>query len=119
MSWAIGYDEKWKRDIGYGVPAYCDSPRCTRVINRGLGYVCGNAPYGGEKGCGLYFCELHQKDGYQRCSRCHHYNKTPYKGKPDHRDWINHKLTDESWQRWRDENQAEVERMRAEVQRTD
>lgn len=21
MSWSIGYDEKWQRDIGYGVPA--------------------------------------------------------------------------------------------------
>lgn len=26
MGWSIGYDDKWFRDIGYGVPAYCDHP---------------------------------------------------------------------------------------------
>ena len=26
MSWAVGYDENWKRDVGYGVPSYCDHP---------------------------------------------------------------------------------------------
>ena len=29
MGWSIGYDEKWQRDIGYGVPAICDYPGCT------------------------------------------------------------------------------------------
>ena len=28
MGWSIGYDTNWKRDIGYGVPAKCDHPRC-------------------------------------------------------------------------------------------
>jgi hypothetical protein len=24
VSWQIGYDRRWKRDIGYGVPCVCD-----------------------------------------------------------------------------------------------
>lgn len=40
MSWAVGYDTNWHRDIGYGVPAECDHPECTERIDRGLGYVC-------------------------------------------------------------------------------
>jgi hypothetical protein len=44
MGWSIGYDENWKRDIGYGVPAVCDHPKCNKIINRGLSYVCGGEP---------------------------------------------------------------------------
>lgn len=95
MGWSIGFDSHWNRDIGYGVPAYCDHPQCEAVIDRGLSYVCGGEPYGGEKGCGLYFCSAH--GGGYRCQRCVNY-KQPYKHpKPDHPDWIRHKLTDESW----------------------
>lgn len=54
MGWSIGYDSKWKRDIGYGVPAWCDHPGCIEEIYRGLSHVCGGEPYGGERGCGLY-----------------------------------------------------------------
>jgi hypothetical protein len=54
MGWAVGYDENWKRYIGYGVPAYCDHPKCNKEIDRGLSYVCGGEPYGGNDGCGLY-----------------------------------------------------------------
>ena len=56
MSWSIGFDSNWNRDIGYGVPAYCDNPKCNKEIDRGLSYVCGGEAFGGEKGCGLYFC---------------------------------------------------------------
>jgi len=28
MSWSLGYDERWQRDVGYGVPAFCDAPGC-------------------------------------------------------------------------------------------
>lgn len=72
MSWAIGYDDKWKRDIGYGVPAYCDYPGCRVEIDRGLSYVCGGEPYGGDHGCGLYFCSKHlfMGDFSQCCERC-------------------------------------------------
>ena len=26
MSWAVGWDSNWYRDIGYGVPATCEEP---------------------------------------------------------------------------------------------
>lgn len=107
MGWSIGYDETWKRDIGYAVPAFCDHPDCTTVIDRGLSYVCGAQPYGGEEGCGLYFCSKHQVDVAQQCERCSD-GLEPFDAKPDHPTWIKHKLTDESWQQWRDENPAEV-----------
>jgi len=51
MSWAIGYDTRWQRDVGYGVPAWCDHPGCEAEIDRGLSYVCGNEPYGGDHEC--------------------------------------------------------------------
>ena len=102
MSWSIGFDNNWQRDIGYGVPAYCDHPQCWAEINRGLGYVCGAEPYGGERGCGLYFCEHHAYGDKQLCPRCR-YSRTPYKAKADHHDWLRHKETDESWAEWRAE----------------
>ncbi|MFN6548656.1 hypothetical protein [Mycolicibacterium nivoides] len=130
MSWSIGYDEKWKRDIGYGVPAWCDHPDCDEKIDRGLDYVCGGAPYGGEHGCGLYFCSAHLEWAYnadgddlvddngddlpQMCKPCcdtHQHPDSPaepFKPKPDHPDWINWKLTDASWAQWRTENPDEV-----------
>lgn len=108
MGWSIGYDGTWQRDIGYGVPAFCDHPRCKAEIDRGLAYVCGGEPYGGDKGCGLYFCGKH--GGGFLCSRCRN-RKRPFTAKPDHPDWMRHKLTDESWEQWRKENMAEVSAM--------
>jgi hypothetical protein len=112
MSWAVGYDANWHRDIGYGVPAECDHPYCHKAINRGLAYVCANEqPYGGETGCGLYFCDDHLLFGRPNgphCARCVAY-KAPYKHpKPDTTEWLEHKAHDESWQQWRDENSSEV-----------
>lgn len=106
MGWAVGFDEHWSRDIGYGVPAYCDHPDCDELIDRGLSYVCGGEPYGGDKGCGLYFCEEH-RDFHpfvevSLCDRCY-VNEAPFEAKPDHPDWINHKATDPSWAEWRKE----------------
>jgi hypothetical protein len=115
MSWSVGYDTTWKRDIGYGVPAICDRPACGEAIDRGLSYVCGGEPYGGEAGCGLYFCGDHMfsdEDGCPMCARCLA-EEPPYEPTPDTAEWLNHKLTDESWERWRSENPAEVERIRA------
>ena len=111
MSWAVGYDDIWNRDIGYGVPAICDHPKCNQKINRGLAYVCcDELPYGGGKGCGLYFCSNHS-DSRGRCPRCRN-SKPPYKHpKPDVPEWIHWKLTDESWKRWRDENPDEVAKL--------
>lgn len=115
MGWSIGYDENWKRDIGYGVPAICDHPKCDARIDRGLGYVCcEQKPYGGDRGCGLFFCGKHT--GFdQRCPRCSSGHRSqPYKHpKPDVMEWIEHKLNDESWQQWRDESPEEVARLRA------
>lgn len=111
MGWSIGYDEHWKRWIGYGVPAWCDHPKCNERIDRGLAHVCSDQqPYGGERGCGLYFCSDHQDiDG--RCPKCARYDYKPYKPKPEHPEWIKHLLTDKSWAEWRAENQQEVKRM--------
>lgn len=108
MGWSIGWDSHWQRDIGYGVPAYCDHPTCSAEIDRGLGYVCGGEPYGGDTGCGLYFCGEHVSGVTgQRCSRCRN-RKRPYAAKPDHPEWNHHKLTDESWAVWRAENPLEA-----------
>lgn len=113
MGWSLGYDSNWQRDIGYGVVAFCDHPRCNAVIDRGLAYVCGGEPYGGEKGCGLYFCTEHLRGFYesQRCPKCARYEYKPYKPKPDHPHWILHKLTDPSWATWREQNPEQVAKM--------
>ncbi len=112
MGWSLGYDDNWKRDIGYGVPAFCDHPGCGKKIDRGLAHVCcDQEPYGGDNGCGLYFCSDHQRyDG--KCKRCAT-GKPPFKPTPDHPDWMRHKLADESWQQWRDENPEDVEKIKA------
>lgn len=115
MSWSIGYDERWKRDIGYGVPAYCDHPACSERIDRGLSYVCAKQePYGGD-GCGLYFCSNHmvysdKVEGFC-CERCAN-GASPFEAKSDHPVWMRWKLRDNSWMRWRHENPAEVASIR-------
>ena len=109
MSWAIGFDAHWQRDIGYGVPAYCDHPQCRAEIDRGLSCVCGGEPYGGGQGCGLYFCGAHLTTVVQRCPRCRNH-KPPFMAKPDHPRWLQHKETDPSWAAWRaarDQGQTE------------
>lgn len=116
MGWSIGYDSDRNRDIGYGVPAYCDHPGCKTEIDRGLGYVCGGEPYGGEHGCGLFVCPEHTRWGKecsQLCQHCADRRRKKLVPSPDHPDWIKWKLTDESWQEWRDENPEEVARMKA------
>lgn len=117
MSWAVGFDTNWKRDIGYGVPAECDHPRCRTTIDRGLGCVCGGEALGGEAGCGLFFCGEHLSSVRvwgvrvaQLCSRCRN-RKPPFAAKPDHLNWIRHKLSHESWAAWRQENPDEVKRL--------
>lgn len=116
MGWAVGYDDKWNRDIGYGVPATCDHPGCGKAIDRGLAYVCGGEPYGGEHGCGLYFCDEHMLIGGERqqCERCAE-GDPPFEPTPDTAEWIEHKLTDESWGPWRDEHPEEVAAMKAAI----
>lgn len=115
MGWSIGYDSTHQRDIGYGVPAYCDHPGCKNEIDRGISYVCGGEPGGGEHGCGLFVCTHHQRSNkhcYQLCQHCADRRRKKLTPSPDHPDWIDWKLTDESWQQWRDENPEEVAKMR-------
>jgi hypothetical protein len=129
MSWSIGVDRNWNRDIGYGVPAVCDHPDCNEKIDRGLSFVCGGEAYGGEHGCGLFLCGAHllhgeprdpdvDADGYDQedakawaasvesstgnyfCERCLAGAK-PFEPKPDIDEWVRHKATDPSWAMWR------------------
>lgn len=58
MGWAHGID-RHGREVGYGVTAICDHIDCDQVIDRGLAYVCGGEPDGGEDGCGVHFCGHH------------------------------------------------------------
>lgn len=113
MSWAVGYDTNWDRDIGYGVPSICDHPDCNEEIDRGLGYVCGGEPYGGDTGYGLYFCWLHV-NYEQKCIRCQQ-EKEPFTPTLDTQEWISWKLTHDSWEDWRNENPEEVKLMQGEV----
>ena len=115
--------ERRGRDLGYGVPAECDHPRCTARIDRGLAYLCGLEPGDEQYGCGLYFCPDHlvfsrRPRGLDRyvelCSRCYYY-RPPWPPKPDVAEWIEWKLTDESWGPWRAENPAEVAALAAEL----
>lgn len=114
MGWSIGFDSNWNRDIGYGVPATCDHPGCNEKIDRGLAHVCGGEPYGGEDGCGLYFCGQHLFGARNRCEACCD-RREPFDAKPDHPEWINWKLNDESWEEWRAANPADVEKLRAAI----
>lgn len=109
MGWAIGFHNG--RDIGYGVPAICDHPGCCAEIDRGLGYVCGGEPYGGDTGCGLFFCGDHlvysgkrastgQVERHPHCARCRN-RQPPFNPKPDVEEWIQHKETHPSWAKWR------------------
>jgi hypothetical protein len=100
VSWAVGHDPSWGRDIGYGVPSECDHPECHLQIDRGLSRVCGGDPYGGEHGCGLFFCDFHLFHVHGKrgplCPRCCE-KEEPFAPKPDLPDWILHKLTCVSW----------------------
>ncbi|WP_280195825.1 hypothetical protein [Nocardia farcinica] len=124
MGWSIGYDKRWNRDIGYGVPAQCDHPDCTAEIDRGLAYVCGSRPYGGEHGCGLFLCSAHllytevDDEMVQVCGRCLS-DTEPFTPKPDVAEWLRHKLGDPSWEAWRGENPDQVAELRRQLTRSE
>lgn len=120
MGWAVGFDENWKRDVGYGVPAICDAPGCDAQIDRGLAYVCADSePFGdnGGHGCGLYFCPRHlshsnaAKKLASCCLRCST-GRAPFKPKSDAIEWTLHKLVDPSWRKWREADQVGLKRAR-------
>lgn len=122
MGWSIGFDSDTNRDIGYGVPAYCDHPGCTSEIDRGLAYACGGEHHGGERGCGLYFCGDHLTYAGARvmgkrvvlplCARCTPRVLKPFSPSSEHPDWLRHKLGHSSWRVWRRENPEEVARLK-------
>ena len=121
MGWAVGYDDNWKRDIGYGVPSICDHPGCGKPIHRGLAYVCGGEPYGGDDGCGLHFCGDHlwlgaKGKSHQVCDRCRK-GKDPFTPTPDTAEWMRHKLRDMTWKPWRDEYPQEVAEIRKQLRK--
>lgn len=120
-----------KRWGGYGVPAYCEYPSCKKVIDRGMSYACGGEPFS-ELGCDRYFCDKHlfmvcwKCDGsdetcnheedcdctcVQNCKRCAE-GKPPFPYKPEHPKWVNHLLTDESWEEWRKENPEDLKALK-------
>jgi hypothetical protein len=102
MGWSLGYDDIWQRWVGYGVPAYCDHPGCGAEIDRGLAYVCGGEPHGGDEGCGLFFCGQHILGigTDQRCAPCRH-GDAPFFPTPEHPTWVAHVCADPSWAEWR------------------
>ncbi|MEL6758187.1 MAG: hypothetical protein AAFP81_17280, partial [Pseudomonadota bacterium] len=102
----------------------CDHDGCGADIDRGLAYVCGGEPYGGDHGCGLYFCGKHLflvailDEGEEEtddtevkwlCARCRD-KLEPFEPTPDTKAWIRHKLTHPSWGRWRASNPQWVEK---------
>lgn len=87
--------------------------RCTVKIDRGLAYVCGGEAYGGEEGCGLFFCKAHlyfgrSEDAPQLCPKCFRYDHKPYKPKSNVPEWTEFKMTDPSWAEWRKANAPEI-----------
>jgi hypothetical protein len=111
MAWSLGWDERWHRWVGYGVPAYCDHAGCEQGIDRGLAHVCGGESYGGEHGCGLHFCGEHLYGATQACLRCYE-GQEPFTPKPEHPSWVRHLLQDPSWAAWRAEHPVTAARLR-------
>lgn len=114
MGYAVYEEPSNGRWAGYGVPAVCDWPDCSTTINRGLGYKCeeGGDKYGDFEndgslcdGCELFFCSEH-------LDRQH---PDELVAKPDTTEWIQHMLTDESWQEWRDKNPKDAADYRAQL----
>lgn len=121
-----------KRWGGYGVPTVCEYPDCNEEIDRGMSFACGGEPFS-EYGCDRYFCGKHRIYTYfdpeEEDGRCHHEEDCecetrevcercakgeesfPYK--PETKEWIEHLLTDESWQEWRNNNPDEVEELKS------
>jgi hypothetical protein len=114
VSWAVGWDFEHRRWRGYGVPAFCDAyaKGCREEIDRGLGWVCDDHNGGDEDDPDyeefddlahpIFVCSKHT------CADVDESNLPP-----EHPEWVEHLLTDESWQQWRDENPESVATLRA------
>lgn len=123
MSWEIGWEGSRGRWVGYGVPAHCEHPDCDAEIDRGLSYVCGGEPFGGDHGCGMFFCTRHLEmrfrgrgstdAGYrQLCQRCAR-GRPPFPEKPEHPKWARHLLKDPTWAEWRGLHPELVEKLKS------
>lgn len=131
----MGYQvyEVGKRWGGYGVPAYCEHPDCTRAdIDRGMSFACGGEPFS-ERGCDRYFCSEHRHfSGFDMegapckheddckcefvevCERCAK-GEDPFDYKPEHPTWVKHLLKDKSWAKWRKENPEKVKELKKQI----
>ena len=137
MSWCIGFSKEQNRDVGYGVPAICDHPGCSNAINRGIGYLCCE-DISHVASCQGYFCEDHRHNytlgdeledmepeeleeleelgvniddpetqlriAEGDIIRCHHQAIE----RKESAVWLEHCLTDDSWETWRNQNPAMV-----------
>ncbi len=62
MGWGNCGTDSQGRPIGYCHEATCDHPECSKEIDRGLSYVCGDMHCDDEYSCEKYFCEDHQRN---------------------------------------------------------
>jgi hypothetical protein len=114
--------DRW---AGYGVPAFCEHPDCNKQIDRGMSFACGGEPFS-EHGCDRYFCEKHLiyacfddegtvdiekgKNCTFICERCKK-GEEPFDYAPEHPIWIEHVLTDGSWNQWKAENPRDARKL--------
>lgn len=80
MSWAF-CGKVDGREVGYGIAATCDAKDCDVLIDRGLGYICGEMHHGlfdAEPGCGRYFCGEHGGGMVGPRGGCDHRQKVAY-----------------------------------------
>ena len=136
----MGYSvyEIWNnRWGGYWVPAICEHPDCNEEIDRWMSYACWWEPFS-EYWCDRYFCEKHTKmktidnfwdtvteDNYKKedednyefkevCERCLN-NKEPFSYKPESKEWLEHLINDESWEKWRENNPKILEKYKEQL----
>ena len=99
----MGYAVYWAngRWQGYGVTAYCDHDGCKNKIDRGMGYEY-NGVYR-TTAPDIFVCSDHQ---------CSDLKNIGIDLKKEHPEWLNHILSDDSWEKWRVENPKIVEQYR-------
>jgi len=85
MGWGNCGTDSQGRPIGYMHDATCDHEGCSKEIDRGLSYACGDM-HGEDPGCEKYFCHEHMKtrkiDGryHQLCFKCDEHYETETEG---------------------------------------
>jgi hypothetical protein len=97
----MGYQVYWSNDRwqGYGVPAFCDYPGCKEEIDRGMGY----AHDRDETPPSIFTCEKHKFEDSES------FEIDLEKELPE---WLNHVLTDSTWEEWRKSEPEKVEEYR-------